>query len=294
MLIGFIVLSLIAPKKTLKQNNTVKQRTVTIGTSQNTIPSSMQKTIIDIEKRINEEEKEYNKAKLQIELKKKQYDILAFENSLITVEKPAAGVLKIQNKAIEDWNTGLLTTAELYKITVVTKEECEKVKKDIRFIRLPYGLPKEVEELLTETKVKLITAYNKRIDVLDCLLQNRNNIVPDYHDRFNKGIKSVHELSSAAALSIVEAKQKIGINILEQNNVAGSYELSENLNSNSQCNIAGIFYSKDNPFVFINEKIYYVNDSIFDGTITSILPNKITIKFANGDKDYSVGDTILK
>ncbi|MFH0790892.1 MAG: hypothetical protein V2A64_04595 [Candidatus Omnitrophota bacterium] len=250
----------------------------------------MQKTIIDIEKRIDAEEREYNKAKLQVELQKKQYDILAFENSLLTVEKSAADALKTQNKAMGDWKAGLLNTAELYKTTTVTKEQCEKVKKDIRFIRLPYGLPKEIEELLIETKVKLITAYNKRIDTLDYLLRSTNGINPDYQAKFNEGIKSAHELSSEAALSIIEAKKKIGINILEQNNNAAD-ELPEN---NHSYNITGIFFSKSNPFVFINEKIYYVNDSILDGTITNILPNKITIKFTNGDRDYAIGDTIVR
>lgn len=290
MLIGFIALSAVKTPVALNKSITPKHTTVTLGTRQNITPGSMQKTIVDIEKRIDEEEKEYNKAKLQVELKKKQYDILAFENSLLTVEKSAADALKIQNKAMGDWKAELLNTAELYKTTAVTKEQCEKVKKDIRFIRLPYGLPKDVEELLIETKVKLITAYNKRIAALDYLLRSTNGTNPDYQAKFNEGIKSAHELSSEAALSIIEAKKKIGINILEQNNNAAD-ELPEN---NHSYNITGIFFSKSNPFVFINEKIYYINDSILDGTVTNILPNKITIKFANGDKDYAIGDTIVR
>ncbi len=84
--------------------------------------------IIDIENRIIREEAEYNEAKRQEELKRRQYDILAFENSLATVEAIAKDAYLSQEKIIAQWKVGNVTNGEAYEATNLAKEQCEKAK----------------------------------------------------------------------------------------------------------------------------------------------------------------------
>ncbi|MBW2044701.1 MAG: hypothetical protein JRI96_07415 [Deltaproteobacteria bacterium] len=60
------------------------------------------------------------------------------------------------------------------------------------------------------------------------------------------------------------------------------------------CKIQGISYSEHNPSVAINGAVHYVNDSVCGGKIINISFDKVTIKFQDEEKDYSVGDVIDK
>ncbi|MFH0827831.1 MAG: hypothetical protein V1919_01535 [Candidatus Omnitrophota bacterium] len=59
-----------------------------------------------------------------------------------------------------------------------------------------------------------------------------------------------------------------------------------------ECKINGILYSQNNPFVMIDKKMYYLNDSVCGGKITGISPDKIKIKFQEREGIYKVGNVI--
>lgn len=60
------------------------------------------------------------------------------------------------------------------------------------------------------------------------------------------------------------------------------------------CKIEGIFYDQNKPVVMICGKLYSIGDPLSVGTIIKISPEKITIRFKNSEKEYSVGDSVSK
>ena len=259
-----------------------------IKSSENELGGATEKTILNIKDRIEQEEIEYNKAKLQDEIKKQQYDMLAFENSLASVEKPAIEACLKQEKIMAQLKAGAATIFEAYEATSLAKEQCEKINKEIRFIRVPSELSKAAQELLEGVKADLIAGYDKRAKALEYMLKFIDDGKPSYEHKFNEALKNARQFSTGAALSIIEAKKQIGIDILQQE-MARTGDFKE-----AGCNyrINGVFYSNKKPFVFINGGMYYINDSICEGKITGIGPNKVTIRFLDRQRDYIVGETI--
>ena len=246
--------------------------------------------IIDIENRISREEDEYNEAKRQEELKRRQYDILAFENSLATVEAMAKDAYLNQEKIIAQWKMGSTTNGNAYEATNSAKEQCEKVKKEIRFIRVPENLPVPVGELLAEARSELAASYSKKVEALEYLLRFIDDDKPSYQHKFNEGLRLSREFSANATLDIIEAKRKAGIDLFK----GASFKSDESTKAKCSYTISGIFYSEKNPFVFINEKVYYINDPICTGKVARILPNRVIIRFPDGDKEHRVGEAAVK
>lgn len=58
--------------------------------------------------------------------------------------------------------------------------------------------------------------------------------------------------------------------------------------------IYGIFYSKDNSYVLIGNKIYYPNDSVYGGRIIDISQDEVKIQFQEREGVYRVGYVIKK
>ena len=58
------------------------------------------------------------------------------------------------------------------------------------------------------------------------------------------------------------------------------------------CKINGILYSDDNPFVIINDTIYFSNDSVCGGKIIDISENRITVQHQDKQEVYRVGNII--
>jgi hypothetical protein len=60
----------------------------------------------------------------------------------------------------------------------------------------------------------------------------------------------------------------------------------------SEYRIDGISYSKDNPIVIINEKIYHINEAVAGGKIIDITEGSITVQFGEKTSSYKTGDSI--
>ena len=58
------------------------------------------------------------------------------------------------------------------------------------------------------------------------------------------------------------------------------------------CKINGILYSEDNPFVIINDTIYFCNDSVCGAKIIDISQNRVTFQFQDKQEVYRVGNII--
>lgn len=240
----------------------------------------------DIENRLSREEEEYNQAKRQEEFRKRQYDILAFENSVLTVEKEAREAFFAQEQLIAKWKSGQLSNAEAYEKTIATREKCEQVKKEVRFIRVPENLPPQVKSLLESARQDIALSYGKKVEALDSLLKFIDDNKPSDQHKFYEDFSASRGYATTAALNIIEAKRQSGIDPLKEK----TQEPANTAKPKCNYTINGIFYSKKNPFVFINEKIYYMNDGICGACISTILPNKVVLKFSDGEKEYRVGD----
>ncbi|MBW2044705.1 MAG: hypothetical protein JRI96_07435 [Deltaproteobacteria bacterium] len=62
--------------------------------------------------------------------------------------------------------------------------------------------------------------------------------------------------------------------------------------SYNACKIQGVEFSAENPSVAVGGSIFHLNDFVCGGEITYISHDKVTIKFKEGEKDYTVGDII--
>ncbi len=268
-----------------------KHETINILKPQKEKPEKIHpETISEIEKRISQEEMEFNKAKMEEMLKREQYDVLAFENALISVERPVNELIAKQEVILNQWQSKKTEPSHAYGATALAKEQCERAKKDLRFIRVPETLNREVTELLQKTKSDLISAYEHKTEALDELLRFIKEKKIESQDNFNEAIKLARQDMSNAALNIIEAKKKLRINI-ETANPADPADVSSNPEN---CNfvVNGIYYLANNPYVFLNAKIYRINDQICTGKISNILQNKVTITFPDGSRDYAVGEKI--
>jgi type II secretory pathway component PulC len=147
-----------------------------------------------------------------------------------------------------------------------------------------------VGELLEKARSDLISDYSKKSEAMDYLLKFIDDNKPSYQHKFNEAIKASREFSTSALLNIIEAKRKAGIDLFKDS-PANPDELQKTKYSYT---ISGIFYSEKNPFVFINEKVYYINDALGSGKIIKILPNKVVIRFIDYEKEYRVGDVFIR
>jgi len=250
---------------------------------------AIKQTVEDIKKRMSAEEIEYNKAKLQEELKKRQYDILAFENSLTSVEKIALEAATNCEKVFEQFRKGQAGKSQAYEAAIFAKDQCEKVRRDLRFIKAPDGLPKDIDNLLSETKNSLISSYTTRIDAFENLLKFIEENNPGYQAKFYQDIKLARSISSGVALNIVDVKREMGIEIVRH--YKNILSRKANLKKDSY-SIGGIYFSDNNHFAFIEGKIYRTNDAVAGGKIVKISPDKITLEFSDGSKEYTTGDCI--
>lgn len=248
------------------------------------------KTVQDIEKKLSQEEIEYNRAKMMENLKRKKYDILAFEYSLSTAEKPAAAAWARFEKEFSRWQEDKTDISGFFKTVDFTKDELEKVKNDLHFIRVPEGISGEVDSLLAEAKIDLLNAYSKKNEALDYILRFIDENKPSYQYKFNENLKRARKFASEAMLNIIEAKKKIGLEFFPE------YETKTVINTPPpepcNCTIQGISLANQNQTVFTSSGPYRISEKICSGTITKILSDKVTISFSDGNKEYAVGDTV--
>jgi len=173
----------------------------------------MKKAIEDIESRIAREEKEYNEAKESEELKKRQYDILAFEHSLTLAERSAQDALIKQEDSAKLLNTGRITLSVAKESAVFAKGQCEKAKKEIKFIQVPPYLSPETIKQLEEAKKGILAAYDKKTEAMESFSEMIYSDDPAEINKYDESMKLSRIFYSDALLNIIEAKKRNGLEL---------------------------------------------------------------------------------
>ncbi|MCU0665956.1 MAG: hypothetical protein MUF05_02550 [Candidatus Omnitrophica bacterium] len=266
------------------ENISAKQQAInTLRERQARIDEAIERTVKQIEKRMEQkpEERPAFMPKMQI-----QNEIIAFENSLASVEKPALEALSRQNEAISLWGQKRLETKEAYLMLKQAIGQCEKITQDIKFISISADLPAQISEALKNAKYNLIQSYNQKLLALEQRLELLGTNDKNCEYKYQQIIKQSRQFAAESALNIIEAKEASGIDVLSQT------LLAQQDKPRAPCRIDAIFYSQVSPFVFIDRIIYHINDQTCAGTITQIKPDCVVMRFGNVDMQYRVGENI--
>lgn len=71
-------------------------------------------------------------------------------------------------------------------------------------------------------------------------------------------------------------------------------QMTINAEDNKNCRVEGIFYDQKKPAVIISGNLYAIGASLSGGTIIEISPQKVTMKFPYGVREYGIGDSICE
>jgi len=162
------------------------------------------------------EEAEFNQAKLLEELKKQEYDVIAFESALSTVGRHASEAFAHQEHTMSQLKSGEASVYAAADAISAARIQCEKAGKEIMFIRVPAALPKTIQKQLEEVKTDIAAGYAKKSAALDYLMKFLDDGKPGYEHKFKENLKAARQLSTSAALSLLEVKKKVGIDLLGQ------------------------------------------------------------------------------
>jgi hypothetical protein len=147
------------------------------------------------------------------ELKKQQDLVLAFEKQLLDIDKTAQVTISVMEQGFTDLAAGKISVNELYTLVKNARIAADTANNAYRALKVPDGLPKEIEKNLYDAKSSASTGYFTKKQALDAALRYLDDQKPSDLDEYQRKTELANNFILNAAIEIAKAKTSLGIEV---------------------------------------------------------------------------------